>query len=57
MAREFLSLDQTIKTIIEINVMFKEKALMFPNAANCEIKMARYFDMLRTNICEFISVS
>lgn len=57
MAREFLSLDQTIKTIIEITFRFTEKALIFPNAANCEIKMARYSNMLRNNIYEFISVA
>ena len=58
LAREFLTFEQTTETIPELNRKFNEMALFCPQyAANEEMKMARYMEMLRTNIREFIVAS
>ena len=54
-AREFLSLEQTMETIPELNRKFTEMALFCPQyAANEEMKVTRYLDVLRTDIREFV---
>jgi hypothetical protein len=55
LAREFLTMEQTTETIPELNRKFNEMALFCPQyAADEGMKMARYTQMLRTDIREFV---
>ncbi|KAL4568026.1 hypothetical protein LXL04_023626 [Taraxacum kok-saghyz] len=55
LAREFLTMEQTTESIPELNRKFNEMALFCPQYATDEgMKMARYTQMLRTDIREFV---
>ncbi|KAL4574459.1 hypothetical protein LXL04_021291 [Taraxacum kok-saghyz] len=55
LAREFLTMEQTTESIPELNRKFNEMALFCPQyAADEGMKMARYTQMLRTDIREFV---
>ena len=55
LSREFLTLEQTTESIPELNRKFNEMALFCPQYAVDEgMKIARYTEMLRTNIREFV---
>ncbi|KAL4582748.1 hypothetical protein LXL04_007307 [Taraxacum kok-saghyz] len=55
LAREFLTLEQTTESIPELNRKFNEMALFCPQyAADEGMKIARYTQMLRTDIREFV---
>ena len=58
MAREFQDLRQTTETVTEITDMFRERALVVPQyVADKEMKKARYDEMLRSDIRQFVSRS
>ena len=53
--REFLSLQQTTETVMEITTRFREMASFCPEfAATEDMKMTRYLSMLRDDIREFV---
>ena len=55
LAQEFLTMEQTTETIPEWNRKFKEMALFcLQYAADEGMKIARYTEMLRTDIREFV---
>ena len=56
MVREFQDHLQTIETVLEITVMFHERALLVPQyVADEEMKKARYHEMLRSDIKSYLS--
>lgn len=58
LAREYLTLEHTTKMVAMITAKFRERMLFFPQyAATGEMSMARYHDMLRSEIHEFVSIS
>nr|KAJ0224671.1 hypothetical protein LSAT_V11C100043830 [Lactuca sativa] len=58
LAREFQDLTQTIETVAEITAKFGERALLVPQyVADEEMKKARYHEMLRDDIRQFVSRS
>ena len=58
LAREFQDLTQTTETVAEITAKFRERALLVPQyAADEEMKKARYHEMLRSDIRQFVSRS
>ena len=55
LAREFLTMEQTTETIPELNCKFNEMTLFCPQyVANEGMNIARYTEMLRTDIREFV---
>ena len=55
LAREFLTMEQTTESIPELNRKFNEMALFCPQyAADEGMKIARYTQMLRNDIREFV---
>mgnify|MGYP001763371762 CR=1 FL=1 len=58
MARAFQDLRQTTDTVAEITAMFRKRALLVPQyVADEEMKKARYHEMLRSDIWQFVSRS
>ena len=58
LAREFLDMRQTTKTVAEITAKFRERALLVPQYASDEdMRRTRYHDMLRADVWEHVSFS
>ncbi|CAH1431387.1 unnamed protein product [Lactuca virosa] len=58
LAREFQDLQQTTETVAKITTKFRERALLATQyAEDEEMKKARYHDMLRSDIRQFVSRS
>ena len=58
MAQELQDLRQTTKTVRDITAMFSEREILVPQyMENEEIKRARYHEMLRRDIRQFVSRS
>ena len=58
LAREFQDLQQTTETVVEITAKFKERALLISQyVADEEMKKARYYEILRSDIRQFVSRS
>ena len=56
MAREFQDLTQTTETVAKTPAKFRERALLVPQyVADEDMKKARYHEMLRDDIREFVS--
>lgn len=58
LVREFQDLRQIIETMVEITAIFRERALLVPQyVADEDMKKARYHEMLRSDIRQFVSKS
>ncbi|KAL7585243.1 hypothetical protein Lser_V15G45405 [Lactuca serriola] len=58
LAREFQDLFQTTETVAGITAMFRDRAFLVPQyVASEEMKKARYHDILKDEIREFLSMS
>ena len=58
MAREFQDLMKTTETVADISAKFRERALLVPQyVVDEEMKKARYHEVLRDDIREFVNRS